>query len=140
MIVQQLLSTFNHPEWNLIYVREILSFSGLLDRLKENFEKVQNEAGCPDMTIFSSIATKLQFMKDYLEGKLTEDYRSTGLEPRDNRELDMANTGDFMDFLDEAWMKDIFGPWDFQSSLGVAFEGVGDGEGNINGVPDPSFN
>jgi hypothetical protein len=119
MIILQLLCTFEHPEWNLTRVREVMDFNKLIDRLTACFNKVQTEPGCEDMDLFGRMAKKLGYMRDYVEARSADQYRDQVPEPRGNQAPQNTNAGEFTDFLDDAWLKDIFGPWDFQSSLGM---------------------
>lgn len=118
MIVLQLLCTYNHPEWNLAEVREVLDFNKLLNHLKISLERVQYEPGCEDIDIFTKIAKKISYIEDFLATKLGVQSGDHASEPRDMQTLQITNTGDIPDLWDEAWLRDIFGPWDFQSSLG----------------------
>ena len=119
LILLQLLCTFEHPEWNLSHVEEVMSFNKLVDRLIDSFNAVQQEAGFEDVDMFGRMAKKLCYLRDYTEAKSTDPYKAHVPEPGSNQAPQRFNAGDFTDFLDDAWLKDIFAPWDFQSNVGI---------------------
>jgi hypothetical protein len=121
MIVLQLLSTFNYPGWNLNYVRETLDFKDIINRLVEKFEMVRSEPGCEDTVVFTRISHKLQSIQSYIEAKASDPSIIPGPEitSRGFRDPLITNGGDFTDFFDEVWLRDILEPWDSQPNMSM---------------------
>jgi len=120
LVVLQLLSSFNHPEWNLNFVRETLNFKTLINRINEKFESVKTVPGCEETVVFSRISTKLRCIRDYIEAKSLDPSVVPGPEiiSRGFRDAEISGGRDFTDFFDEAWLKDILEPWESQPIWG----------------------
>jgi hypothetical protein len=118
MGILQLLTTFEHPDWDLAWVRETISFVGMLHRLAGRYEKAKEELGIDPHTpqgddIFSQSTHKFRVLAETFENlaKLARDTPRT--EPQVPPTMtDFAISGDGMDLLDDTWMRDFMGPWD----------------------------
>ena len=106
IFVLQLLSNFDHPDWNLAYVRETIDFMAVLDSMIERFNKVEGR-------IFAHTATKMASIKAHIQEKMAVD----GVGPRpgslSGEDADMGRTWEPVDFLDETWLRDVLGPIEF---------------------------
>jgi hypothetical protein len=108
-----MLSSFEHPDWNLDYVRQTLDFDGVLNLIVEQLGKVESGTtpGEPAV-VFSRMSMKIGCIQRYIAGKGAL-YHSQG--HQDILDPEIARTGvEFSDFLDEAWLRDILGPFEYQ--------------------------
>jgi hypothetical protein len=120
--VLQLVSTFEHPDWDLSWVRTKMSFTGTIGMLAERMEEAKATLGYDRHTseridLFSEGAKRLTWVKACFEGKITapsQDLRDTQ-ESTDFRDIDSTLLGDPV--MDDLWLRDIFGPWDYQSAV-----------------------
>ncbi len=118
--ILQLLSTFDHPDWDLTYVKNTVSFTGTLDKLTERFGQVKFVLNLDPHTtepldLFSKTSKKSAWVKAYFESK---NRKATGeadismdfsLGP-----ADLAPSYDHMDFLDDTWYQTFLGAGDQQ--------------------------
>jgi hypothetical protein len=122
--ILQLLSTYEHPDWNITWVRETISFTGALGQIGEQFSQAKAGLGLdPHISegeeledIFSVTGNKMLWMKAYFEGK----YRAAGSDAPNITIQDGLNDAfgeDFADFIDDQWMRDILGPYDYSSMV-----------------------
>jgi hypothetical protein len=105
VIVLQLLSSFDHPDWNLAYVRETIDFITVLDYLIERFNKAEGQ-------IFARSAAKLATIKAHIQEKMSFEAVRPGPDSLSGEDADMGKTWEPVDFLDETWLRDILGPLD----------------------------
>jgi hypothetical protein len=121
--ILQLLSTFEHPDWNLTWVKETISFTGVLGQIGEQFIQAKQGLGLDLHTsegddIFSMTGNKLVWMKAYFEGKYRSAEFDAAMATNEDGLNDTTYGEDFMDFLDnDPWMRDILGPYDFSSMV-----------------------
>jgi hypothetical protein len=119
-----LLSTYEHPDWNITWVRETISFTGVLGQIGEQFSQAKAGLGLDphipegeeSEDIFSLTGNKMLWMKGYFEGK----YRAAGSDAPNITIQDGLNDAfgeDFADFIDDQWMRDILGPYDYSSMV-----------------------
>lgn len=121
LIILQSLSVFNHQEWNLDYVQQTLDFNEVVDRMIANFQNVATQPGFEDVVVFTRIAAKMDSLikHHYSTSKGGGPAKADGVEEGDQPGPEITHSGDFMDFLDEAWLRDVFGPWDYESNMGL---------------------
>lgn len=100
IMILQLLSTFEHPDWNLVYVRETIDFMEVMDKLVERFDKVEGQ-------IFARTSAKMASMKAHIQAAMGG---GPGLSGDD---ADMARLWEPADFLDETWLTDVLGPMEY---------------------------
>lgn len=114
--VLQLLSTFDHPDWNLEWARATISFTDVLGKLAAHFGQAKvvlrldpHISAAED--IFSRSAGKMTWMKSFFENEGS----SAGprpiascSNPNNLPGLPLAND---MDFMDDEWMHDILELW-----------------------------
>ncbi|KAF4631881.1 hypothetical protein G7Y89_g6243 [Cudoniella acicularis] len=110
--ILQLLSTFEHPDWDLTWVKETIDFTELLGKLAGRFNQGKEVLGMDAYTtdrvdIYSHIGRIFAWMKTYFEGQPGHNHNN----------FDLSNAGGFVDFdfLNDVWMGDTFGPWEYQS-------------------------
>jgi len=114
LITLQLLSIFNHPDWNLELVRQTLDFRGVLDRLVGKMESVELEIGDARYDFFSRTAKRMISVRKYCDEKMA----ATASGPGDKdetlavQETDMSGMEEFTDF-DDGWLRDLLVPWDY---------------------------
>tara|TARA_R110002060_G_scaffold14952_10_gene20942 strand:- start:40 stop:447 length:408 start_codon:yes stop_codon:yes gene_type:complete len=123
MGILQLLSTFDHPDWYLPWLRETISFADLLGKLSSIFSEVKAALNLdPNTTerldMFSQSARKMGWIKMFVEkgitGVIGQDRESrVSAAPFTAGEMSDLNGGGFMDYMDDAWMQDILGPWEY---------------------------
>jgi hypothetical protein len=115
------LSTFESPDWNLDFVRQTVNFRSILDELIGWFERVKIAEGVEQSSpvnaedFFSRAMGKLSRVKAWHEQKtgsnsLGPEMSTTTLNP------DVAMNGTSMDFLNDAWLEEMLGPWECQFS------------------------
>lgn len=116
--VLQLLTTFNHPDWNLEWAQATISFTDTLGRLAENYSKVKMTLGLDPHTpdgedIFSHTGRRMLFVKSFFEGEDAD-----GQSQREQHVPNVAATpnvptGDGnVDFMDDVWMHDLLEPFE----------------------------
>jgi hypothetical protein len=96
----QLLSTFEHPDWNLAYVRETICFMEVMDKLIERFIKVEGQT-------FARTAAKMASVKAQIQNAMGQ-----GPGTLSGEDADMGRTWEPVDFLDESRLADILGQMD----------------------------
>jgi hypothetical protein len=118
LIILQLLSNFEHRDWNLDHVRESIVFVDVLDKLIERLIAIR-----PEQTdYFSRTARKLEIMKAFCEGKMsTFEQAIQAVHDPEWVRPDPAVEDDMMDLIDDEWMGDLFGNWDIQFGQNVDF-------------------
>lgn len=104
------LSTFEHPEWDLGLIRENLDVVSFLEKAERNFSDVKLVAGfdidgSEDIDPFNIIASKIRVIKLWWE---TTTSSTTGSHGAASGEV---MSGSLMEFLDDGWLRDVFGPW-----------------------------
>jgi hypothetical protein len=118
------LSTFESPDWNLDFVRQTVNFRSILDQLIGWFERVKTAEGVEQGSaenaedIFSRIVRKFSRLKTWHEQKaglnmLGPEMFTTPLN------LDVDMNGISMDFLNDAWLEEMLGPWECQFNAEV---------------------
>lgn len=120
MGVLQMLSTFDHPEWNLAWMRESLSFSEVLQHLVDRLSKVKEALNFdPDTTegldMFSQSAKRLAWIKTFIDtGTIgrAQPHDTRDPDPAPSDMLDLPSGGEFMEYMDDAWMRDLLGSWE----------------------------
>ena len=123
MGILQMLSTFNHPDWDLTWLRETISFPDLLGKLSSIFSEVKAALNLdPDTTerldMFSQSARKMGWIKMFVEKGTSgvadrdRESRASAAPPVAGEIYDLTG-GDFMGYMDDAWMQDILGPWEY---------------------------
>lgn len=125
-----LLSTFNHPDWNLSSVNDILSFQEVFRQMALRFTQAKFALGFDPHTHerldpFSKYAGKFEFMITRWGEKFSP-CNPTPSEPSgeeaDGQDLRGTNgDGDnldvnHMDYIDADWIRDMFGAWDYQAN------------------------
>jgi hypothetical protein len=114
-----MLSSFDHPDWNLVYVRETIDFKTVLGRLTEQLERVNTLVGYEKFYMFSRTAKRMNCIKVYVEGKMAGPPQgAAGPEPDQMPDFEPVpgteDLPDFSQFLDDTWMRDIMEPSDYQ--------------------------
>ena len=105
MLILQMLSTFEHPDWNLAYVRNTIDFMEVMDKMIDKFRRVEGQ-------VFVRTVSKLVAVKAHIQEQLAV-IRSGSRSPS-GEDADMGRTWQPVDFLDESWFTDILGPLDPQ--------------------------
>ncbi len=118
LAILHILSSFDHPDWNLVYVRETIDFGAVLGRLIEQLDSVNTLVGYEKIDMFSPTARRLNRIKVYVEGKMAgHSERAVGPEPDRIPDFEPVpgteDLSDFFQFLDDAWMRDIMEPSDY---------------------------
>ncbi|KAL2059766.1 hypothetical protein VTL71DRAFT_10150 [Oculimacula yallundae] len=120
--VLQMLSTFEHPDWNLDWLRETISLPDLLGRLSVRLFEVKAalnlDPGTTDrLDMFSQSAKKMGWIKLFVEKTIPGFTAAQAKEARSSHspsvEVYDFNGDEFMGYMDDAWMKDILGPWEY---------------------------
>jgi hypothetical protein len=114
--VLQLITTFEHPDWNLKWARSTISFTDILGRLSDKYAQVKAILGLDPHTpigedIFSHSARRTAWMKSFFE--------NGGINPRlqdDQQYGSSANIGDLslgngIDLMDDEWLRDLMDLW-----------------------------
>lgn len=114
--VLQLLATFDHPDWNIEWARETISFTDILDQLAKRFAQAKTSLGLDPHTtvgedVFSHSARRIAWMKSFFETDGAH-ARSNPLPPCSIPD----DAPDFpqgidMDFMDDEWMRDMLELW-----------------------------
>ena len=116
-----MLSTFDHPDWNTAWLREQISLPEHLGKLSGTLLEVKAalhlDPGTTErLDMFSQSAKKMSWIKMVVE-KAIPGMSSQEVESRASdipfNEMYGMNGGDFMGYMDDAWMKDILGPWEY---------------------------
>lgn len=118
--ILQLLSTFEHPDWNPEWAQTTLSFTEVLALLAERYGKAKNALGFDPHTdaeedIFSNTARKMLWIKSFFEGR---NCGPSGIVETDSVEAPIIEMPDFMqgaefvDLLDDQWMQEFLGSWE----------------------------
>lgn len=106
-IILQLLSSFEHPDWNLAYVRETIDFLGVLDSLILRFNRIED-------FFFARAAAKLARVKAHIQEKWAcSNANGSPGSPTSGEDADFGRTWDPVVFLDESWLGDFLGPMEF---------------------------
>ena len=113
--ILHLLSSFNHPDWNLAYVRETIDFITVLGRLIEHLDSVNTLVGYGKIDMFSPVAKRMNCIKLYVEGKMTgHSEGNVGSEPGQIPDFEPVpgeeDMADFFQFLDDTWNRDLMEP------------------------------
>lgn len=106
ILVLQSLSNFDHPDWNLVSVRQEIDFVTVLDNLIERINQVEGQ-------IFARAATKMAGFKAYIQEKMAADAEASRLDSLSGDNALLGRTWEPVDFLDEAWFGDLSGPMGF---------------------------
>jgi hypothetical protein len=114
-----MLSSSDHPDWNLVYVRETIDFKTVLGRLIEQLESVNTLVGYEKFYMFSRTAKRMNRIKVYVEGKMAGPLQgAVGPEPDQMPDVEPVpetdDLSDFFQFQDDTWMRDIVEPPDYQ--------------------------
>jgi hypothetical protein len=110
LMILQLLSTFDHPDWNLNYVRDTIDFMEVMDKIIARFHKVEGE-------IFERTAAKMASIKAHIQGQMSAPVAKDGAGGPDllnGQDLEMGNWEPF-DFTDESWFVDMLAPLDYSN-------------------------
>ncbi|RFU29964.1 hypothetical protein B7463_g6352, partial [Scytalidium lignicola] len=121
IITLERLSNFQHPDWDLAYVRETLDFFGVLDKLIEVFDFGRKQFGMDDSSLFQHSWKKAQAVKAYCESRMVEVSRSSAdrrLEPTGELDPDLTMGGSTFDSLNESWLRDAWGQLDYPVDFG----------------------
>ncbi|KAH7346194.1 hypothetical protein BKA65DRAFT_272691 [Rhexocercosporidium sp. MPI-PUGE-AT-0058] len=119
--ILQMLSTFDHPDWNIAWLRELISLPKVLGKLSTILFEAKAALDLDPSTterldIFSQSAKKMSWIKMFVEkaipGMSSQEGESRASEVPINEMFDL-NGGEFMGYMDDAWMKDIIGPWEY---------------------------
>lgn len=118
LTILQMLSSFNHPDWNLVYVRETIDFITVLDRLIEQLDTVNTLAGYEEIDMFSPVAKRMNRVKVCVEGKMAgHSEGAVGSEPGPIPDFGPVpgteDLSDFFQFVDDAWMRDMMEPLEY---------------------------
>jgi len=103
--ILQLLCQFDHPDWNLDWAIETLSFIKVLDQLQERYSSVKDALGIDPHTrdredLFSSIAKKLAWIRTFFEGRLCKADGNAESRAPDIHNFDLPQDAEFIDFID----------------------------------------
>jgi hypothetical protein len=101
LIVLQMLSNFEHPDWNRVYVRETIDFMEIMDKLIEMFQKM-------DGWIWDHATVKLTRIKAHIQEKWAVEAAGPRTASLSGEDADMGRTWEPVDFLDEFWATDVF--------------------------------
>jgi hypothetical protein len=104
-MILQLLSTFEHSDWNLAYVRETIDFMEVMDKMIERFNKVEGQT-------FARTALKMASVKAHIQEQMDADAVGPRPGSLSGEDADMGRTWEPYDFLDESWLADVLGPID----------------------------
>jgi hypothetical protein len=119
MVLLHKLSTFESQDWNLDYVRETLNFGNIIDQLigwfgrVQNMERVEQSSVEETEDIFSRTLRHLSRVKALHDQKTA----SSLLGPEiitTVPDADITMIGVSMDFLNDAWLEEMLGPWESQ--------------------------
>ncbi len=119
MGVLQMLSTFEHPDWNLAWLRDSISLSDVLGKLAGTLSSVKATLNFDPKTsaridMFSQSSKKMSWIKSFIEkGIIEQGSESRVPEASVGDMFDLPSGGEFMDFMDDAWMRDLLGPWEY---------------------------
>lgn len=106
-MILQILSTFEHPDWNVAYVRETIDFMEVMDKMIERFNKVEGQA-------FARTASKLASIKAHIQERMATDVIGPRPGSLTGEDADMDRTWEPINFLDESLLADVLGPLDLQ--------------------------
>lgn len=111
--IAQLMATYDHPEWDLTWLRRNIWFPDVLREIEKKYQLVKAAVGFDPHTseridIYSQTAVKMGWIRENFE------IRSGDLSNPDPTFTSQPAVGDFLD-LDDVWMRDILLPWEFQS-------------------------
>lgn len=114
--VLQLLTTFEHPDWNLEWARSAISFTDVLGKLSDIYGQVKSTLNLDPHTpvgedIFSHSARRMSWMKSFFE--------SGGIDPRLDHNPQYSNSenttdlslGNDSNLLDDQWLRDLMELW-----------------------------
>ncbi|KAG4443063.1 hypothetical protein IFR05_001459 [Cadophora sp. M221] len=119
--ILQMLSTFDHPDWNLAWLRESINLPELLGKLSVRLLEAKTVLDLDPSTeerldMFSQTAKKMSWIKMFVEkaipGVPAQEGGSRAADIPLTEMFDF-NGSDFMGYMDDAWMKDILGPWEY---------------------------
>jgi hypothetical protein len=113
------LSTFNHPDWNTVYVRQTLDLYWVIDEVSKQLHKAQQELRSDQNPIFDRVVTKLALVRKFCEGKMNPQM-SADLQPdaRNDQTTDVTRVPD-LPFLDEASFRELMTFWDYEMETDV---------------------
>jgi hypothetical protein len=117
--VLQLLSTFEHPDWSPEWARENLSFTGVLDLLYKRYSTAKGILGFDSHTelgedIFTKTAKKICWMKSFFEGRSSgPSVIAESAGPEITEITDLPQAAEFVDLLDDEWMQELLGSWEY---------------------------
>jgi hypothetical protein len=121
MSILQMLSTFDHPDWNLSWLHESISLPEILGKLSARLLEAKTALDLDPSTeerldMFSQTAKKMNWIKMFVEKAIPGAPAQEG----ESRASDIPLTemfefdgSDFMGYIDDAWMKDILGSWEY---------------------------
>ena len=131
----QLLSTFEHPDWDLALVPEAIDFFSFLKTMMDKFSRVKATLGYDLYTtealdFWSQSAKTIAKVESFFEGKIAEHECGNPCE-QDHRSMETPNFSnfppgaEFMDFMDDIWMRDALGPTEYQGLVRNGIDGCG---------------
>jgi hypothetical protein len=115
IITLQALSTFDHPDWDLAYVRESIDFLSTLEQFMHRFERMEADGGYENSEYFSRCSKKMSCIKSYCEQKMLS-RQTARSQPGTANYADpegMSGSMDFPELVDEDWLRELLGAWDF---------------------------
>jgi hypothetical protein len=129
----QLLSSFEHPDWDLALVPEAIDFFSYLKAMMEKFSQVKDTLGydlhtAESLDFFSRSGKTVALVESFFEGKVPAHECGNACE-QDHRNMETPNYSnfqpgaEFMDFMDDVWMRDALGPTEYQ---GMVRDGIDD--------------
>ena len=117
--VLQLLTTFDHPDWNLEWARSVISLTDILDQLSEKYSQAKTTLGLDPHTsdpvdIFSHSARRIAWMKSYFENggnnPRLQDNNAQDRNSTDMADPSLENFND-IDLMDDEWLRDLMDLW-----------------------------
>lgn len=111
------LSNFQHPDWDLSYVRETVNFFSVMDKMIEVFDAGRKQAGSDESSIFHHSWIKAQAIKAYCESRMVKVPISSeppSTEPTGELDPDLTMSGLSLEYINsESWLRDVWGQFDY---------------------------
>lgn len=115
--ILNLLSTFSHPAWDLVWANETISFGSVLELLSSRYSEARTVLGFDSHNhdsedMCSHMVKKLQWVKASHESKfgITAGTAQTdNLEPSDLEMPDFMESLLHIDNFEDQWMQDLLG-------------------------------
>jgi hypothetical protein len=110
LVALQQLTTYDDPDWSLVYVRNTLDFIWVLDRFIERIEQAATDLDFDENHVFRRTAKKMAMAKAYCEDRMAAHSAGSQSGPLEYTDPNL---------FDDMWFRDVCGVFDYQYDRGI---------------------